>query len=212
MTGLSIWKIEKDRVFWSGRRIQSADPETFEPLTRTWARDKNRIYIQDGMPKGIDRNSFQVLNALWAKDAHQAYYCYGKMPGVDPASFVALDSAINDTDSHSGYAADATQVFHHVMTIGKPSLLRGVHRPSFEVIGPNYGKDQDRVYYSYTRLPGADPNTFRLLGRLYGSDGRKVFYLNREVEGADLETFQVSAEDETCAVDKHGSFIWDKRQ
>lgn len=71
----------------------TADPTTFEVLTREYGRDKDFIYWQ-GHQQPADRNTFTV-DADWiAKDAAHVYYDPKKfdghlavLPGADPATF-----------------------------------------------------------------------------------------------------------------------------
>lgn len=66
-------------------------------------------------------------------------------------------------------------------------------------VGLNWAKDASRVYWKYSPLSGADPQTFTPLfdasGALtyFGKDKSHVYYQNLLIAGADVKTFVVPA-------------------
>ena len=206
------YKRFKGRILFKTATVKGADYDTFKPLNHLWACDKTRIYCHSSPLRGADRETFAVLNALYAKDKNFAYYLSGKIPDANPATFGALDPGwhLNTWNmvSCQGYAADDEKVFHHVLTIGKPRLIKAADVLTFRVLNYGFALDANNVYHEGDRLPDATPATFRLLGHNYATDGERVYYLNRVVPGADATTFSVGA-DQFHAADKNRRYEWE---
>ncbi len=179
-------------------------------LNEIWARDKHRIYTYDSPLHGADRNSFSVLNKLFAKDKNKVYYLSGSIQDANPATFRALDAgwfvSSSNLETCQGYGADDAHVFHYVLTIGKPQLIKGVDLPTFRVLQYGFAVDKARVYTEGVRLPKADPAKFRPLGHHYSTDETRVYYGNTLLEGADPGTFQVGPNDQWHGFDKNQKY------
>ena len=156
------------KAYWGKRIISDADYDSFEGLNEIWARDKHRVYTYDRPLRGADRDSFTVLNKIFAKDKNKVYFLSGTIQGANPATFHALDAgwfvSIWNLESCQGYGADDAHVFHYVLTIGKPRLVKGADLPTFRVLQYGFAADKARVYTEGVLLTKADPPKFRLLG------------------------------------------------
>jgi hypothetical protein len=195
------------KVYWNGATIKGADYDTFEPLSFIWARDKTRIYTYGRPVRGADLETFEVLNALYARDRNRAYYLSGPIKEANAATFRVLDVGWFDSVwpgivSVQGYATDDAQVFHHVLTIGKPRLVKGADVGTFRVVGLGYAVDKARVYYEGVPLLLANPESFRTLGHYYSTDGKRVYYANTLVLGAEADSFQVGPADQLHGFDE----------
>lgn len=201
------YQIRDGRVWYGSSELKGVDLATFEPLGRYWARDAQHVYTQSSVNRNADRETFQVLNHLYTKDKNHAYYLSGIIKEADAATFRVLDEGryprpgwptpSEDSDSgwaFEGFACDATQVFHYVMTIGKPCVLRGADPATFEVLPYSYGRDAKSAYYAKYRLKGSRPATFRLLNQHFAVDDHSVFYGERAIAGADAASFEVLGE------------------
>jgi hypothetical protein len=164
-----------------------------------------QTHYQDPPYRGIDRASYQILNALFAKDAKMVYYRCGKFPKADPASFRVLDPgfyrepveySLDYPQSHGmphfqGYARDDRDIYHYVLTIGKPSAIRGADLDTFTILRFGYAQDRNHVYHERLRVKGAKPGDFRQINPYYSTGGKAVYYLSEVLEGADPGSFQV---------------------
>lgn len=198
------YNVQDGRVRWGHQEVKGADTATFESLGRTWARDAKHVYTLNSQNRLADRETFEVLNHIYAKDKDHAFCLSGVIKEADAATFRVLDEGryphpgwpapSEDSDSgwvFEGFACDATQVFHYVMTIGKPCVLRGADPATFEVLPYSYGRDAKSVYHEKYRLKGARPEAFRQLNEHFAVDDRSVFYGERAVAGADTASFEV---------------------
>lgn len=179
------------KAWFRHNEIRGADLPTFQVINHTWAKDRRRVYTVGRVERKADPETFDVLNHLYAKDKNHAFYLGGVIKEADASSFVVLDNGIRSKGYHTGFARDRERVFHYVLTIGKPNLLRGVDVESFEVLGHGYARDKNYAYYEWTRVKGADANSFGVLNSYFARDRRKVFYLNRVHPCADVESFGV---------------------
>jgi hypothetical protein len=198
------------KVYWGRHIINGADFDSFEPLNAIWARDNRRIYTYDSPLRGADRDTFCVLNKIFAKDKNKVYFLSGSIQDANPATFRALDAGwfvgAWNLESCQGYAADDVHVFHYVLTIGKPRLVRGADLPSFRVLQYGFAADKAQVYHEGVRLPKANPAKFRPLGHYYSTDDTRVYYGNTMLVGADPSTFHVSPNDQVYGFDKNHKY------
>lgn len=202
-------------AYYRSVRIPGADGATFQALNETWAKDARRVYSVGRVVAGADADSFRVLNRLYAKDKYRCYYLCGTLPKADPSTFQVLDdgecvkeyrNGLGDrvyTDrSAAGYAADCDQVFHYVLTVGKPCALAQAHRDTFEVLGYGFGRDRHNVYYEKSRLKGSDAPSFEVVPPSWGKDGSGVFYGQSRLPGADPKCFGVLSSHDFLSTDR----------
>jgi hypothetical protein len=195
------------KVYWGDRVVKGADYHTFTPLNHLWARDSRHIYVYDSRLRGVERDSFLILNPLFAKDRTRVYFLSGTIREASAPTFRALDAGwfLDDCDmvSYQGYGADDMNVFHYVLTVGKPRRIKAADVATFRVLDYGFAVDKAQVYYEGVRLPRAEPAKFRILGHLYSTDDTRVYYLNRPLIGADPATFTVRGKDQLDASDKN---------
>jgi hypothetical protein len=212
------YHLRDGKVRWGGHEVKGADPATFEPLNHIWARDARHIYTQNSLNRKADRATFQVLNYLYASDKNHVFYLSGTIKEADAASFRVLDegrvlsSGLSEKHpeqdwaySYKGYARDDFQVFHYVLTIGKPSVVRGADLNSFEPVGHGYARDKKHVYYELNQVKGCDPHTAVIWNQYFSGDKKRVCYLTGAIPGVDRASFEVISG--MAAKDKHHVYL-----
>ena len=163
-----------------------------------------QTFFEPRVIRGADPASLRILNALYAKDEQRVYYRFGKVPKADLASFRVLDPGffeppqeyrLNDWGypdrRFQGYAKDDRQVFHYVLTIGQPSILRGADAETFEALQWGLARDRLRVYHERFRVDGAKPDEFRQINEFYSITNHSVYCHCGRVEAADRLSFRV---------------------
>jgi hypothetical protein len=198
------WISDKNVVHFNTAKMPDADAASFQILGVAWAKDAKHAFSGAAKIHRADSQSFQALSAVYAKDANRCYSLLGPIKDADPATFQALDDGVHlfehrngfgdhtyTRHEHSGFAADSTQVFHHVGTIGKPCTLKLVDRTSFRVLSCSYGRDNTNVYFEKSRLKKADPATFEVIPPHWGRDKNGVFYGNARLPQAHPATFSI---------------------
>ncbi len=71
-------------------------------------------------------------------------------------------------------------------------MVEGAHLSSFEEIGSRYARDKDGVYFTGSRIPGADPKTFTIIGDgIYARDSVHVYWCGQKMGTVDPSTFRV---------------------
>lgn len=176
-------------AYWGGARIAGAELETFVPLSHHYAVDARRVYCQDHALRGADRASFRVLNALYAKDDDKVYYYSSVLKDAEASSFEAVGGDF-DGNSVRGYARDRNHVFHVVLTIGKPSIIKSASAATFRALGHGYGTDGSTIFHERTRLQGAKIDSWRYLGSGYSKDAHSVYFLGDRLTSAEAQTFE----------------------
>jgi hypothetical protein len=177
-------------VFWREKPITGALPETFVALNHHWGKDANHVYCQDLVLRNADPETFIALNALFAKDRANVYWYRSVIKDADPATFEPIGDDC-DWDFVRGYARDCENVYHAVLTIGKPNKVKSARREMFRALGNGYGTDGTSVFYEMLRLPGADPSSWRYLGQGYSVDERRVFYFNCLLKTVDPRSLEI---------------------
>ncbi len=199
--------------------ITGADAATFKRLNQTWAKDKKHVYSVGRRVSKADTASFQALNELYAKDDLRAYCYSGAIKEAVAASFTVLDTGrysyersnafgdvVQSVDEFAGFAADKENVFHYVLSFGKPCILRGADRATFEVLPNSYGRDANRVYYEKAAVKGADPNSFEVIGRFWSRDRKAIYYCGTKIPSAEPSSFRVVSSYDFLGQDAKGFF------
>lgn len=200
------YQLEDGKVHWWDYELKGADVASFAPLNHIWARDSKRIYTQNSANKLADRKTFQVLNHIFAKDKNRVFYLSGWIKEADVNTFRVLDEGrfcddesssgkvSEDAWDYSGFACDATQVFHDDMLEGKPVVLRGADPKTFRSLQFGFGKDSDAVFHGRWKLKKVNPQTFRVLNQSFSTDGKRAYYFDQEIASADAASFEVLGE------------------
>ena len=192
--GGGYWR-EGARVFFGSHRVSTTSPDAFQFLGGSWARDGDRVF-NVGIPiRKADPGTFRVLNPLFAVDKAFVWYLGGRATQADAASFETLDTGVHfrapgaSPYSFQGYARDARFVLHYTMTVGRPCVVRGAQRGSFQSLNGVFGRDAAGVFVDHRRIATAEPGTWIPLAGYYSRDARSVFYGERLVKGADVDSF-----------------------
>lgn len=161
---------DKRHVFYRGKVIEKASPESFLLINYNYARDKNSIY---GESQFITNrvNDFRVLSDSYATDGE--HYFYGDEV-LDGTEFKLLTR---------GYAKTETSVYKY----GKK--LDGVDATTFEILDGGIMRDKNHVFLNDQPILKADPITFRQISGGYFRDKRAVYNEGKEILGSDPETF-----------------------
>jgi hypothetical protein len=202
------YKRHEGAVYFGGTRLPKADVASFEYLGGCWARDTEHVYSAGSVLRDAKRQSFRVLSYVFGKDDSIVFFLSGSVREADAASFEALDSGCHFAApgahpvSYAGYGRDRTQVYHYVFTVGRPCVVRGALRESFQSLEGTFGKDARTVFVDKRAIKGARPvSWFRLQGP-YSRDSDRIFYGNAVVEGADPGSF-------ICLWGAHGTWAKD---
>jgi len=188
-------------IFWRHYPLRNADPATFQVLNGVWARDARRIFVGDRIVRKADPATFVVLNEVYAKDAANAWAMSGPIEGADVETFEALGPGLDET-YHHGYARDRNNVYHYVLTIGRPIVVKGADPAAFRLLGHGFARDDGRVYFEARPLPKANPDTWRYLGQCYSTDATRVYRGSAPIAGADPASFLSLPGDLPCAMDR----------
>jgi hypothetical protein len=219
----NYWVAAQKVVYFNSVKIKGADGASFQKLNDTWGKDAKHVYAVGRKIAKADVSSFQVLNRLYAKDKNHCYYLGGILKEADADSFQVLDSGeyakefrngfgdlVRTNLSYAGFAADAKNIFHSVLTSGKPCMLRKADQASFQVLGCGFGSDNCNVYFERTRIDGADASSFEVMPPLWGKDKKSVFYGETRLAGADPGSFVVLSSHDYLASD--GIHYYDRQR
>ncbi len=173
-----------------------------EQLNHLWSRDDKHIYCRNSRVMKADISTFKVLNAIFAKDVNYVFYIEGIAHDIDAPTFIPLDvGKIERTDSlyidesrrwsYKGYGRDQDHVYFHDMMSGKPRVVKGADKDSFEVLDFNYARDKEHVYYYGIKVKEANNANFEMLNAFFSKDDNHVFYGGRVVPKVDPENFEL---------------------
>ena len=150
----SQWGRDKNHVYFEGRRLRSADPETFKivDVAKELSRDANNEYKGSRKTKN-DGEEF-VTFGQYSKDIHGVYWFDKPIPGADFKSFELVIKPKTKYKNDHAWARDKNRVYCD----GRP--LPQSDPKTFRLLGANYGVDKNRVFYCHIHLPAADPKKF----------------------------------------------------
>lgn len=156
------------------RRIDGADPGSYQVLPHGHARDRQRVYYE-GRPFAVrDVASFEPLDRLLARDAQRGYFDRTEVPGSHGPSFGWVDPG------ESLHARDRERVWCLFFDLDPPDghgqptvrLLQGARPDQVRVPGQGYAVDGARVWHRGRLLAGADGASFEVVGDGVESDAR----------------------------------------
>ena len=187
-------------VYYLGReevkKIQNADINTFEEVSKEYYRDKNNVYYYDNYDgnvkrvKGADAKTFEAIEGYALGKDKNAVYDKGKMiKGLDPVTF---------EDLNGDFYKDKNGVFYEGM------LMKGIDSKSFEpFVNYTHVKDKNGIYSFYQKenevivekveiSPEIDLKTLQPIENYseYSKDKNNVYYHFQKIEGADIKTFE----------------------
>jgi hypothetical protein len=198
--------MDAQSVFWAGKKIDAADPASFEYLCGTYAKDKHGAYSMT-IKISEDLAHLSVVGYDFVKDSKHVYFGT-RVFSEDPDHFVEISPAGSGyfKDSHQCWygiydlkdadpatlhvlgpktAADATRIFQEMNEVD------GADLKTYKILEDGYAKDARNVYLSAYKIEGAQPASFRLLGQNYSLDAGHCYYFSTPIQGADPATFQM---------------------
>jgi hypothetical protein len=169
------YRITADGVYFHdpqdtvGKKIEGADPATFQVI----------VYDEKSAP-----------NIIYAKDKNSVYVFNKRIQGADPATFRILSPG-------KQYSGDSTSVFvYDFESIQKivgadPNTFTALKEAGYNPCTTGlYSKDTKNIYFVAEAIPGADPSTFEALGFNYGKDSKRVYKGIRVENGVEPLTFE----------------------
>lgn len=145
----------------AGRPLSGVDMDTFRPISEDCAKDKDNGYIRNEVVQGSVADSFVCLGGPYTKDDFHVFFGYTNavpIDGADPISFETFSDDVRDRDGH--YIKDANTVFYSTgVTISKVDL----DSKTFVLIGGDYARDNQKVFFKNSEVFSADVATFRFI-------------------------------------------------
>lgn len=96
-------------------------------------------------------------------------------------------------DIYGLYYCEDNKMFY--TSAGEPYLnvfrMQDVDLSSLEIIGENYAKDKDHVYYQNKIFDGMDPTTFRADSFEFATDGTNLYFRTTLLEGMNPSSYKV---------------------
>ncbi len=157
-----FWKDESG-VFYLGKKIESANPVTFQPIKGCYAHDDKNVYFCNLLIENADPNKFKLLNENIADDGVNIFIIdkQSKIP-VDIESFEVIKS-----DNNDNYCKDKNNVYAVFFSQMDPLLkVEGADPSSFKPLERSYSVDKNYVYFlnsnkqKVERLTGINVKSF----------------------------------------------------
>lgn len=159
---------DQNAVYYFGKRIEGADPESFRMVSLQYWMDAYSVYYNGDKIPGADPESFRHLGGAWAKDANTAYHKAQAIAVADVATFESIpaDGLSYLPDFKYGYARDSGAYYSYDETLVRVDC----DYDSMEILKYGYAKDANRVFFFGHAVVGADPNTFKVPKDSYSKD------------------------------------------
>ena len=191
--------IDKNYVYCQGKRIEGADPETFELMTEgcLYSKDNKNVYFATGKVDEADLKTFECIpkiytpgcgyGGVYAKDKNSVFEI-GRPKSYDVSTFKLLSW---------GFVTDKSGIYHNDI------LLKGSSSANYRAMDV-YMVSNNKVYYQYIEIEGADANSFQMIihrenNEAYGggldytiAKDKNCIYIDAEVfRQFDVKTFEI---------------------
>jgi hypothetical protein len=154
------YAVDVQHVFYQGTPIDSADPESFEPLSGFIGRDKHHGYYGLLPIENSDGPTFEVIQGSFTRDKNDVYYMDKPLGSTSPHTFEVLEIG------HGNWSKDANSYYY----MDKKVPIRDYE--SFEILDDDcfFAKDKFLAFKEDKILEGVDAETFRFLQICVGQD------------------------------------------
>ncbi len=178
-------------VYYYGKVLPDADPNSFEMLEYGYSHDKNYAYYNGEKIEGLKGESFKVIKDCYL-GSDGILLCNGnkKLEHSDAATFKAIEC---------GYYKDKNNVYLN------GGIIQGVDVNSFEILSWGYTKDKNAVYCDLKLIEGADPVSFEVLARKHAKDDKHIFYLQKQMD-CDYNSFKIDPTLDYLSSDKNNNY------
>ena len=175
-----LWAKDKSSVFYKGRLVPNADPDSFTILNNYYAKDKNNVFGGCKLIPDVDIKSFETLKNKW-QDKELSFHA---------------------KDKNNGYL-----YFEYVLC--STYVFKDIDHQTFEALAYLYARDSKNVFRFNKTLEKANPETFRLLHDAgnYTTDGVNVYYDGKLIPEADAKSFKVTGY--SSASDKNQKYVYE---
>ena len=176
---IPIYKINGNSVYYRTENglenLQNADAKTFEILGYHIAKDKNYVYYRDEKLSKIDPKTFEVV---------EGYY-------------ITMFKDKNAVYTLNTYDDKIATVFNFRGIDYKINELSDANPNTFEMIEPNYFKDDKNVYYfsdkekMIKKIKNANIKSFEIMNDDYAKDKNNTYYKGKIFKEADVKTLDI---------------------
>ena len=150
-TKFSLGK-DKNHVFFNDEILENADAKTFENIQSSYYKDKNNVFILQGTNVdarilAADPNTFKILKEFsWTKDQNNVFYGRQKLANANVKTFTAIDENWGKDDKYY---------------YNRENKIDSLDYQSAQIVGANYIKDKNKVFYENILIEDANPKTFK---------------------------------------------------
>lgn len=189
------WDVDATSIFLDGKKVE-ADRATFVRSSSSIATDISYVYsieASDSIAAGSPGATILVRR--------------GKKPDGEAAVINENYARIGHSIVHSGWqnkfsllpfdkinsirVLDERNILVDGILISDGKRIEGIDEVSLEIIGRDFFKDKNSVYYLTEKIPGANPKTFLYVWEEYAKDDQHVFYKTQVLEGVKPNTFTI---------------------
>lgn len=191
---------DKDKVYYQGRILINANPNTFEIIdgVNNYSKDESLVYYDDKLINDTDIETFKSLGRSYAKDKNLVYLSGEIIVDANPQSFSIVESIKPNWWPHH-FSFDDRYVFSNLKKI------IGADPKTWEQIGYGYSKDRKEAYY-YEESITADPMTLIAIDSTYAMDDSRAYYKGQEIIGSSPMSFEIFDNTVDYSKDKYNVF------
>ena len=173
---------DKNKVYFEGETIRSADPATLALLTGNYTKDGDNVFYATTTLEGADPRTFNVHpSTRYGMDAKAAFFFGKKILGADLGSFVLIN---NDSRPYEyrDFAKDKTRVYYQGEVVEglNPDVFSQGGIISGRVVANQGGDDQVVLQGNYLiwrngLLRIEEPSTLEYIGLGIFRDSKKLY-------------------------------------
>jgi hypothetical protein len=125
--------------------------------------DNNQVYFMGKIIQDANPNTFKLYSGSVGIDDKFVYFTNHKIPNADPNTFEVLDIGCGHTmyrDKNAAYKLTSDYKYEE----SNIEIIDFYDMKSFEYLGEcsHYTKDKNGIYYNHEKIEGADIKTFEV--------------------------------------------------
>ncbi len=175
---------DKNELYFEGKILKNASPDSFEQLNELSFKDKNNIYLVKSWDshyelchiKNIETATVEILGQAYIKNKEVVYCDENQIIGAHPRTFKVIEGGY--------YSYDKNSVYY----VGKK--LSKLNAQKLEVINYQFIRDDKIVFYKDVKLD-LDAKDCILLTDDFIKDKNNIYYKESLIKDADAESFEV---------------------
>lgn len=149
---------------------------------------ENKVYYRGREMKGVDPKTIKILSNGVSKDGNNVYFEERLFEKTEKFYNIGKNYFRDNENIYVVYYSDLLQL--QALYPYNIEKVEGIDISTVKVIGENYLKDKNGIYFIGTEISESDKESFRVINNMFSKDKNNVYFEEKKIEGADVKTFK----------------------